>query len=299
MASDRPGIKVTATDALEFEPVAVDAARSSGRGWKIAFFTLISVAVLTVGWMSYGDRLIAMLGDPDDRVPVVYAPVGAVRERPENPGGLQVPDRDKLVYNVLQGKRENAPQVERLLPTPETPLPRPKPETTPVIPKTLPVLNDQVVSGQPKRLVPQTTPVIKTTPKVPTAADVASIEKPQPVKLPPAVPTVKKKIVKIPKPITPKPAPLKTVSSKKAYRVQLAAARTTERAQQEWDRLRRKHIDLLGDLGLTITKADLGVGKGIFYRLRVGPLKTAAQARKLCAELSKRKVGCLLIRPGG
>jgi len=299
MASDRPGIKVTATDALEFEPVAVDAARSSGRGWKIAFFTLISVAVLTVGWMSYGDRLIGMLGDPDDRVPVVYAPVGAVRERPENPGGLQVPDRDKLVYNVLQGKRENAPQVERLLPTPETPLPRPKPKTIPVIPKTLPTLNDQVNSGQPKRLVPQTSPAIKTTPKVPTAADVASIEKPQPVKLPTPAPTVKKKIVKTTKPVTPKPLPRKTVSSKKAYRVQLAAARSTERAQQEWDRLRRKHIDLLGDLGLTITKADLGVGKGVFYRLRVGPLKTAAQARKLCAELSKRKVGCLLIRPGG
>jgi len=292
MASERPGIKVTATDALEFEPVATDAGRSSGRGWKIAFFSLIIVTALVAVWMFYGDRLLAMLGDPEDRIPVVYAPVGPVRERPENPGGLQVPDRDKLVYNVLQGKRENDAQVERLLPKPETPLPRPEPEAT---------AGDK--PGQPVRLLPKQSPPEKSTAKIPTLNDVATIVKPKPVAPPPApvaapkkpVPKAKAKPKPVAKPVAKQSKPV----SENSYRVQLAAARSPERARLEWDRLRRKHIDLLGDLGLTITKADLGVGKGIFYRLRVGPLKTEAQARELCKQLSKRKVGCLLIRPGG
>jgi len=83
-----------------------------------------------------------------------------------------------------------------------------------------------------------------------------------------------------------------------SYRVQLAAARSAEAARGEWDRLRRKNLDLLGDLGLTVTKVDLGAAKGIFYRLRVGPLAGEKEARALCKALAARKVGCLVVRPG-
>ena len=80
--------------------------------------------------------------------------------------------------------------------------------------------------------------------------------------------------------------------------MQLAAARTPAAARGEWDKLRRKHLDLLGDLGLTVTKVDLGAQKGVFYRLRVGPIKAEAEARTLCKALAKRKVSCLIVRPG-
>jgi hypothetical protein len=78
----------------------------------------------------------------------------------------------------------------------------------------------------------------------------------------------------------------------------LAAARTADAAQKEWDRLRRKNLDVLGNLGLSITKVDLGEKKGIFYRLRAGPLKHDGDARTLCKILAKRKTGCLIVRPG-
>ena len=61
--------------------------------------------------------------------------------------------------------------------------------------------------------------------------------------------------------------------------------------------LTSKHLDLLGRLGLTITKADLGAGKGIFYRLRAGPLADEGTARGLCKQLTRRQIGCLVIRP--
>ena len=47
-----------------------------------------------------------------------------------------------------------------------------------------------------------------------------------------------------------------------------------------------------------MTKAELGPARGVFYRLRAGPLADEAAARRLCARLSKRKVGCLIIKPG-
>ena len=69
-----------------------------------------------------------------------------------------------------------------------------------------------------------------------------------------------------------------------------------KRAQREWSRLRKNHSDLLGKLELSVIKADLGPGKGLFYRLRAGPLASKAAARNLCAKLAKRKVGCLIAR---
>ena len=45
-----------------------------------------------------------------------------------------------------------------------------------------------------------------------------------------------------------------------------------------------------------MTKADLGA-KGVFYRLRAGPLADEKAARQLCRELTKRQVGCLIIKP--
>jgi len=52
-------------------------------------------------------------------------------------------------------------------------------------------------------------------------------------------------------------------------------------------------------LTLSVTKADLGPKKGVFYRLRVGPVADEAAARALCANLAKREMGCLVVRPGG
>ena len=95
------------------------------------------------------------------------------------------------------------------------------------------------------------------------------------------------------------PAPEAPVTDiNKSYRVQLAAARTESAVVSEWDRLRRRHIDLLGDLQLQVMKVDLGKTKGIFYRLRAGPLSNQASAKTLCERLKQRKLGCLVVKPG-
>ena len=89
-----------------------------------------------------------------------------------------------------------------------------------------------------------------------------------------------------------------SVSKSKVYQVQLAASRSSERARTEWDRLRQKNLDLVGDLELTVVRVDLGKKKGVFFRLRVGPLSNVGEARQLCSALKKRRIGCLVARPG-
>jgi hypothetical protein len=79
------------------------------------------------------------------------------------------------------------------------------------------------------------------------------------------------------------------------YRLQLTAVRSAAAAEREWQRLRRAHGDLLGQLTSSIEPADLG-SKGVFYRLRVGPIPDMEAARKLCDALTQRKEACLIVR---
>ncbi|MFP6760285.1 MAG: SPOR domain-containing protein, partial [Rhodospirillales bacterium] len=82
----------------------------------------------------------------------------------------------------------------------------------------------------------------------------------------------------------------------RSFQIQLAAVRKETAAQNEWRRLKARHRTLLSNLELNVVKADLGT-KGIYFRLRAGPLKDAESAKTLCRELSKVKVRCLVIRP--
>jgi hypothetical protein len=111
----------------------------------------------------------------------------------------------------------------------------------------------------------------------------------------------KKRAARAPLDAVPPPAPktpAKEAETAPAYKVQLAAERSLEGARGEWERLRRKNLDLLGRLTLSITKADLGPEKGVFYRLRAGPVGDKAAARALCAKLARREMGCMVVRPG-
>ena len=68
--------------------------------------------------------------------------------------------------------------------------------------------------------------------------------------------------------------------------------RSEEAAVQEWNRIKRANSDLLGSLAATPVRADLG-DKGVFYRLQTG---VVADADRVCRELNRRNVGCIIVR---
>ncbi len=82
------------------------------------------------------------------------------------------------------------------------------------------------------------------------------------------------------------------------YRIHLTSIRDPGDAEDEWRRLRRLYGKLLGGLTLTVARADLGPGKGIYYRVQGGTLSRQG-ARALCARFAARKIWCRVVRPGG
>jgi hypothetical protein len=75
--------------------------------------------------------------DAAPALPRIAGNAGAYKERPQDPGGEDVPFQESLVYNDLKpaaGGEAAPPRVERLLPPPEDPLPKPAPAvpSTPV-----------------------------------------------------------------------------------------------------------------------------------------------------------------------
>ncbi len=268
------------------------------RSWLMYFlyFAVVFAAGTGAGWYYVGTQFLT--GD-DSGIPLIMADKGPVKVRPISPGGMEVPDRDKLVYDRMQGNGER-PRVERLLPAPETPLPPPSRE----LPKQV-----ETAAPAPESAKELATVAPAAGPAAPPPAKAGTSRAP-PVHTGPsappesaaATPTVEEVLAAVPPPPAPSPpapkTPAKGAGKAPAYRVQLAAVRSLERAQGEWDRLRRKNTDLLGKLALSVVRADLGPKKGVFYRLRAGPLADEAAARALCTKLASRKVGCLIVRPG-
>ncbi len=80
------------------------------------------------------------------------------------------------------------------------------------------------------------------------------------------------------------------------YRVQLASLRSPERAERAWKRLQKKHPKILSPLRLTIQKADLGLERGVFYRLQVGPFADKAAARAACSTFKQAGMSCLTVK---
>ena len=82
------------------------------------------------------------------------------------------------------------------------------------------------------------------------------------------------------------------------YRIHLTSIRQEADAAAEWRRLQRLFRAPLADLNLSVMRADLGVGRGVWYRIQGGPLaRTEARAR--CASFAARQHWCRVVPPPG
>jgi len=255
-------------DALEFEPIRRTRPKRGKFVWLMV--VLIAGAGVGAGWYYFGDKI--MTGK-DGEIPLIRAAETPVKVRPENPGGMAIPDRDKLVYDRMKGEDSETSRIERLLPQPEQPLAPPA----------------QVKEPEP---VPE--------PPVQVAEQTPAAPEPEPAPFPEPAPAPAPQPAPVPEPLTKaEQADIASTVAGLAYRVQLAAVRSEVLAENEWDRLKKKHPDLLGPYSLSVVRIDLGADKGIYYRLRAGPLPGEEQAKALCENLIARKVACLIVRPGG
>ena len=77
-------------------------------------------------------------------------------------------------------------------------------------------------------------------------------------------------------------------------RIQLAAVKTPEEAQKEWNRLQHTLGDAVSGLSLTVEGVDLGA-KGIFQRIQAGPFSDKAAAAAKCEAIKALKQDCLVV----
>ena len=306
-------------DTLEFEPVRRRAPKRR-RGVRSAVIVTVLLFIVVGAWAIWGEYL---TGGSSDRIPVVRAPSGPIKVRPDSPGGINIPNRDKLVYDRLE-KKPPERRAETLLPQPEKPLPAPGAESLSETPgiisssesltaaaKTAPAVGPEDIlqptpPAQPSKsveqkalpapVIPAPAPSVSTAP--PTVAEVRAARRPKP----PLPSSAAGASTSRPGtgPISAK-APAKLGNSAafaQSFQVQLAAVRDEQAAAREWKRLQSRNTELLSGLKLNVVRADLGT-RGVFFRLRAGPISERATAVALCKSLAKAKVGCLVVPPGG
>lgn len=268
--------------------------------------------------------------DMSEVVTITAEPV-VVKELPEQAGGINIPDQDKLVYNRIRSDNVTT-KVESLFPEPEKPV-MPQilsiedntPEqkfvdmnaVKPVNPLEAAEKAEKTAAGKAAEAAPQ----IKAKEAVPTPA--VEIQKP----LEPLSQPVEKASVETPK-IEPVQIPQQSVASAKSaeksavqpaqgqnsatrstpgkeeqtqkaagekWRIQLFASNNKAAVEKAWNKIQAAQKNFLSGLSHEIEAASIS-GKGKFYRLKVGAFATREAAAGLCAKLKARKQDCMPVK---
>ncbi|RMF08147.1 MAG: SPOR domain-containing protein [Alphaproteobacteria bacterium] len=188
-------------------------------------------------------------------VPVVRGPEGPVKQKPEDPGGIEVPDRDKLVYNRVSGDQGEEDVV--LEAGPELPAEPPAPETAP---------GPEGAPADPDEGVAEADDVSVTEPTTPGTASVTEPGSGQ------------------------ETAPVAPAVMDGDWVIQLGAYGSRDSANRAWNMLQEKHGDLLG--GRVPDLEPLQRAGGTLYRLRAGYFGDRAAAEAACGQLKNRGQDC-------
>lgn len=263
---------------------------SSNLGWdedparrkRLIVRRALSAGVAVIALAAFGSILVYAYNEGREQsagtAPVLLKPAsGPYKVRPETPGGMVVPDRDKEVYESISAKPA-VKKVERMMPLPEQPVRPPRVEQAalktakpaPAKRKSIDLAMAVPRSKTGRLAAPAKKPVM--TPKPAQASEPSETHK---ARLPPKND--------------------KANSSHPAFRVQIASLRSKAAVDKAWKTLLRQHQDLLSSLNLSVQKADLGPPKGVYFRMHAGPFDDRASARKFCSKLTSRKVGCFVV----
>ncbi len=263
--------------------------QAGGRGRTIGLVVGVVAGAVIAGfaaWTVFGPGSETEGG----RTPLIVAEPEPYKVRPKDPGGMQVENQDKLVYERVGGA-SSAPGAENILPPPETPkAPEPVVAVTPT-PEPAPEVAVEPTPEPVSEPEPVSAPAVVA---APPAVSPAPVPTPEPVVVAPEPAPAQPAVAAAPEP------PEQTLESMVAalsgdYLIQIAALRSQEAAEGEWKRVSSRHANLLGSYSQKIVRIDLGE-RGIFYRLRAGPLKDRGSAEKLCQSLAAENVGCLVVR---
>lgn len=237
----------------EEEPVGFLAGK---RMWVAAVVAVTVVALFVAVIFSLYD------GSSDEAPRHVTADTSPIREKPADPGGMDVPYQDKQVFERANGAQDSSSEVS-LAPQPEEPL------------EALP---------EEEELADTEDPIGDIAAQVTDNAPATKVETPAPKPEPKAVK----------KPEASKPAPVQATAST-GFKVQLGAYGSEESAEKAWRAVRGKFSNFLS--GLSPSYEAVKTGDRTLYRLRVGLLETRAAADEVCLGLRAQQQACIVVNP--
>lgn len=258
-----------------------------------------------VGWMILAPQYRV---ESEKEIPVIRRPQTAIRVQPNEPGGMEIPDQDKTVYNIIEKKDDTT--VENLLPEPEAPkLPAIAPETetpavSPVIAEAEQIVQKaessstpieeglkQAEAAAPKVVVAE----INSSSQEPAKTAVETAQEPKPeVKEQAKTETkqeAKTETKQEVKTETKPEAPKQTVVAKGSWQIQLMSSPNKPAVEKAKIDLGKKYK--ISHLPFEIESAILDQNK-TFYRLKVGSFKTRAEADKLCNDIKTLGGTCIV-----
>ena len=280
--------KIADENLMNFEEHKNDMSRS--RSVLIGAVSGLALAAV-VGWFALSPRYSV---DNVAEIPVIRRPQASIKVKPENPGGMEILNQDKTVYDIIEKEPERK-EVESILPPPEQPI---LPEIKVAEQAPAPI------KEQTPELKPiETTTEVKTSEVKTVAAPKAVVNETKEVTLP----TIKEASIKenaqqkaetkpqtVSKVATAKPEPKTETSTASAgdWQVQLMSSPNQKAVTSAWSGLVKKHPALKG-VSHEIETADLG-SKGTYYRLKAGAFATRAEADKLCSTIKSQGGSCIV-----
>ncbi|BCK76836.1 sporulation domain-containing protein [Acetobacter aceti NRIC 0242] len=285
---------------------------------------------LTYGAVGLGALLLvgvggwSLIGHHQSGIPVFGPPPEPIREKPLDPGGMELNDMmPPPMETEQQGATHLAPSPEQPDPAAlaarygaaakeDAPQDAPAKDAAPADEKTAAVGSDQAPAAEDTAapVDPEKAPPGKGLPSEDStsapsaagneapAADAGNgaIEEAPPEAKKPVVPTGRPEA----KPVAAKPEASKATRAVPAatsgpYGVQLAALNSQDAALKEWDRIKSVSPDLLAGRSPVIEKVTHT--NAIFYRLRTRGFDSIASARAFCDSLREHGHACNVLRP--
>jgi cell division protein FtsN len=210
----------------------------------------------------------------DPRIPLIEAPKTAVREKPKSPGGMQVANIDKQVYDVADGQIVEEPT--------QMATPAEQPVVRPVPPPPSPAVS-KIPDVSPLGVPPTD---IRPAAKPPVTAAVKPVIKAVPVKATPGKPLPAKPVPPRIEPVVTAPA---TVAVSGSVYLQLGAFSTRERAESAWSQLS-------GKPALAGLSSNIQAASATKFRLRAGPVASREAGDAVCARLKAAGLACLIAK---
>ena len=241
-------------------------------------------------------------------IPVIRRPQTAVKVQPSEPGGMEILNQDKSVYDIIE-RKDNEPKTENLLPPPEQPqLPVivPAQAAAPEV-KSQPIqmANNQLQSNDimPEKVVGSVSVAgVKEAPAKVNNAQTGDAPEAKVIGLKEAVQIENKKIAAQQAQEAPKAEPIVKAEPKKApasqkavagmWQIQLMSSPNKQAVEKAWISLSKKYKMLQG-LPHEIEAADLDFDK-TFYRLKAGAFENRQGADELCKDIKALGGTCIV-----